>query len=75
MLIPIQYGKIDLSSGHWEDSIVTYYCDKDYAMIGTATRKCQATGKWTGTDPECIYGMYLYCVFFQIKSWTHVFII
>ena len=31
-------GVVDLSDGRWEDSVATYYYDKDYALSGTATR-------------------------------------
>ena len=50
---------MDLSDGRWEDSVATYYCDKDYALVGTATRTCEGDSGWSGTEPECIYGKYL----------------
>ena len=34
----IENGKVDLSDGHWENIVATYYCDKDYGLVGTATR-------------------------------------
>ena len=36
--------------------MATYYCDKDYALVGTATRTCEGDSGWSGTEPECIYG-------------------
>ena len=59
MLSAVQYGTIDLSAGYWENSIATYYCQKDHAMVGTATRICESTGRWSGTEPVCLYGLFL----------------
>ncbi|KAG7211048.1 hypothetical protein KM043_016409 [Ampulex compressa] len=35
------------------NSIVSYECKYGYTVIGAATRRCGADGKWTGKTPSC----------------------
>ena len=56
MLTEIDRGTVDLSLGNWAGSVATYICDKDYALLGQSTRKCQTTGMWSGTEPSCSFG-------------------
>jgi len=41
-------------SGHnaWNTSC-DYACDYGYVLVGSATRICLQTGKWSGTEPRC----------------------
>ena len=70
----IENGKVDLSDGHWEDSVATYYCDKDYALVGTATRTCEGDSGWSGTEPECIYGEYHFIILSAVKTLLNIHI-
>ena len=35
-------------------SVVSYSCTTGYQLSGPQTRSCQANGKWSGTQPECV---------------------
>ena len=54
----IEDGSVDISNGYWQDSIATYICNKDYALVGSSTRVCKSTGEWSGFPPTCIFGMF-----------------
>lgn len=30
-----------------------YSCDKEYELVGNATRICLANGSWSGNQPSC----------------------
>ena len=55
-LSAISHGNVDMSIGRREGAIVTYVCEKDYALVGEAIRKCLSTGKWKGVEPVCVIG-------------------
>ena len=33
--------------------VVTFKCNLGYNLTGSATRRCQADGSWSGTQPSC----------------------
>ena len=33
--------------------VVVYKCDEGYVLIGSSTRVCQSSGKWSGVEPFC----------------------
>lgn len=35
------------------NSVVSYECSPGYTIVGAATRRCSADGKWTGQGPAC----------------------
>ena len=35
------------------DSTATYTCSSGYEIVGSATRTCEATGTWGGSQPSC----------------------
>ena len=37
------------------DSTANYTCDEGFALNGTETRVCQASGEWEPEEPSC-YG-------------------
>ena len=37
-------------------SVATYTCNDGYVLVGDSTRTCQATGTWSGEDPQCVEG-------------------
>ncbi|KAM3869183.1 complement factor B-like protease [Diretmus argenteus] len=37
------------------DDTVTYSCIHNLYLVGSAERKCQENGQWTGMEPECYY--------------------
>ena len=34
-------------------SVATYECNNGFVLVGKSSRACQATGKWSGEDPQC----------------------
>ena len=42
-----------VTSGTAFSSRATYSCNDGYNLVGDATRTCQASGSWSGTDPLC----------------------
>ena len=40
----------DQSFGH----VATYSCNEGYALIGDNSRRCQASARWSGEEPECL---------------------
>lgn len=57
-LSAISHGNVDMSIGRREGAIVTYVCEKDYALVGEAIRKCLSTGKWKGVEPVCVIAIF-----------------
>ena len=45
------------------DSTATYTCSPGYEITGSATRTCEDTGTWGGSQPscsgECMTSMYM----------------
>ncbi|KAM3869184.1 complement factor B-like [Diretmus argenteus] len=37
------------------DDTVTYSCIHNLYLVGSAERRCQENGQWTGMEPECYY--------------------
>lgn len=35
-------------------SVVEYFCDEGYKLLGSTQRICRSDGKWDGTEPECV---------------------
>lgn len=33
--------------------LLRIYCDEGFTLLGSASRKCQANGTWSGTDALC----------------------
>ena len=42
------------------NSVATYTCNKGYTLIGDVTRLCLGTGLWSGNEPTCVEGIYMY---------------
>lgn len=36
------------------NSVVTYSCDVGFELSGSATRRCNTSGDWSGSIPTCI---------------------
>ena len=50
----IQYGSV-LNSFEYLNSVITYVCQENHTMIGTATLACEAPGLWRPKKaPKCI---------------------
>jgi hypothetical protein len=45
-------GNVTPSAGT-TGTVATYGCDAGYALSGNASRTCQASGAWSGSDPTC----------------------
>lgn len=51
-LSPPTNGMVSPTSGT-TGTVATYSCSTGYALVGTATRTCQASGDWSGSAPTC----------------------
>ena len=51
-------------SGTSLDSTAQYSCNDGYMLLGGATRTCQSTEMWSGTEPACVRK----CVFHTFKN-------
>ena len=40
-------------NGNSFGDVVTFKCNLGYNLTGSATRRCQADGSWSGTQPSC----------------------
>ena len=43
---------------------VSFNCDAGFDLIGSAVRKCEANGRWSGEQPSCNGNVYSFVVFF-----------
>ena len=46
-------GQVSHATGTKLGQTATYSCDQGYNLVGDSTRKCQATGMWSGSAPTC----------------------
>ncbi|XP_060565067.1 fibropellin-1-like isoform X2 [Ruditapes philippinarum] len=46
-------GAVDNSEGTTYLSNALFTCNIGYTLVGSSTRRCQASGTWSGTDPVC----------------------
>lgn len=54
-LDPPANGQLELTNDNTlVNSEATYSCNSGFNLIGTVSRRCQATGEWTGQTPQCI---------------------
>ena len=48
----IENGVVN-TGGFSPGSFATYTCNDGYVLVGDSTRTCQATGIWSGQEPQC----------------------
>lgn len=46
-------GSVSLN-GVTVGSLATYECDPGFILSGNQRRSCLATGRWSGSDPQCV---------------------
>merc|ERR1719376_794621 len=46
--------KVQCTNGDNTGSVCTHSCEQGYSLMGTASRKCEPSGKWSGTDARCV---------------------
>jgi Sushi repeat (SCR repeat) len=46
------HGSVQVANPVYPNAAV-YSCDPGFALEGSATRQCQATGEWAGSTPRC----------------------
>ena len=46
-------GQVSHAVGTTFGHTATYNCNTGYNQMGGNTRKCQATGEWSGSEPTC----------------------
>ena len=46
-------GQVNQTTGTTFGQTATYDCDVGYNLEGDSTRMCQATGMWSGSEPNC----------------------
>ena len=47
-------------SGRNYNSRATFSCNTGYRLRGSSSRTCQSSGQWSGTQPSCAIGEYVY---------------
>ena len=55
-------GRVSHPNGTTFGQAATYSCDRGYNLEGDSTRRCQATGVWSGNEPTCQRMLGLPCV-------------
>ena len=50
----VQMGVRELLVGTTLGSTTIFKCDPGYLLEGSATRRCQANGRWSGSVPRCV---------------------
>jgi len=50
-------GIIACTGHHYED-VCVFSCDNGYQLTGSDTRACQNDASWSGSEAECIPGVY-----------------
>ena len=48
----LRHGTVNYD-GTGYNMVVEYKCDEGYPLIGSSTRVCQSSGKWSGEEPVC----------------------
>lgn len=57
----IRNGQSILTKSNFGD-VVTYECNENYILLGTATHRCLPNNTWSGQLPECISNdFYIFC--------------
>ena len=46
-------GQVNQTAGTTFGQTATYSCDPGYNLVGDDTRICQASGVWSGSEPNC----------------------
>ena len=46
-------GRIDHTAGTTFGQTANYSCNTGYNLVGNRSRTCNATGKWSETEPTC----------------------
>ena len=46
-------GHVSHTGGTTLGQTATYSCNPGYNLVGDSSRKCQATGVWSGSAPTC----------------------
>jgi len=52
-LPPPDNGYIVESTGRKVNDTVSVYCTEGFMLSGSATRKCEMNGEWSGTTAHC----------------------
>ena len=47
-------GQVSHLNGTTFRQTATYSCNIGYNLVGDSTRRCQADGMWSGSEPTCI---------------------
>ena len=71
-------GQVSYTAGTTFGQTATYSCNMGYNLIGSRTRNCQATGRWSGSAPTCQgklllhpWNMHVHTVQASIWSFPH----
>lgn len=48
------YGHIVTSTGNRIDDTTTIECDDGFTLLGSTTRRCRASGQWSGVPTQCV---------------------
>ena len=46
-------GRVSHSGGTTFRKTATYSCNRGYNLVGSSTRTCQSTRRWSGSTPTC----------------------
>ena len=56
-------GSVSYSGGTTYGHTATYSCSTGYNQVGSSTRRCYSTGRWSGSEPTCQGMLLLYLSF------------
>ena len=51
-------------------TIATFTCEAPYSLSSSSSLTCQASGSWSGQNPECIGNM---CTWIDVLSWINIY--
>ena len=49
-----EYGYIVSATGNTINDTTTFKCYKNFTLTGSAIRRCEANGQWSGTVTKCV---------------------
>lgn len=59
---------------YWVGSIIRYFCNPGYTLIGHGARRCMSSGSWSGKMPTCKYEKRFLRTFYEkVKNFNNIY--